>query len=115
VGVPPAVEMGVYVTKGDALLWCAPFSDPEGLGFSGILLGTTWSRGCAQDGCPVGVPCWLARNRDSGRRPMVGSSGVAETPLFNNVRTTIVRWRPLIGCGTLVNPLQQDALLGALL
>jgi hypothetical protein len=76
---------------------------------------TTLSRRCAQDGCPVGVPCWLARRRDSGRRPRVGSSGVAEAPMFNNVRTTIVRWRPIIGCGALVNPLQQDVLLDALL
>ena len=65
--------------------------------------------------CPASVPCWLARSRDSGRRPRVGSSGVAETPLFNNVRTAIVRWRTLIDGGALVNPLQQDVLLDALL
>ena len=115
VGVPPVVEMGIDVTWGDAPLWYAPFSDPEGLGFLKTLLGTTWSRRCVQDGCPVSVPCWLARSRDSDRRPRVGSSGVAETPLFNNVRTTIVRWRPLIDGGALVNPLQQDVLLDTLL
>ena len=114
VGVPPAVEMGIDVTWGDAPLWYAPFSDPEGLGFLKTLLGTTWSRRCAQAGCPVGVPCWLARSRDSGRRPRVGSSGVAETPLFNNVRTITVRWRPLLADGALVNQLQQDVPLGHL-
>ena len=40
--------------------------------------------------------------------------GAAEAPLFNNVRTITVRWRPLLADGALVNQLQQDVPLGHL-
>ena len=51
VGVPPAVEVGIDVTWGDALLWYAPFSGPEGLGF----WVPSWGR-CGPGGvCGTGV------------------------------------------------------------
>ena len=56
----------------------------------------------------------LGRSQDSDHRPRVGSSGVAGTTLFNNVRTIIVRWRPLLDDGALVNQLQQYVPLGHL-
>ena len=65
--------------------------------------------------CPVSVPCggWqgaetLTLNRGLSR------PGVAETPLFNNVRTAIVRCGQLRLDGTLVKQLQQMVTLGPL-
>ena len=65
--------------------------------------------------CPVSIPCggWqeaktLTLNRGLSR------PGVAETPLFNNVRTVKVRGGHLGPDGTLVKQLQQVMTLGPL-
>ena len=72
-------------------------------------LGGTWKAGAL-----LVSRVRLARSQDCALRLRVGSSGVAETPLFNNVRTIIVRWRPFLADGALVNQLQQDVPLGHL-
>ena len=67
-----------------------------------------------QGGCPAVSRVGLARSRDADHRPRVGSSSVAETPLFNNVRTTIVRWRPLIGWRRASQPTTTRCAIGHL-
>ena len=70
---------------------------------------------CKGQECPVSIPSggWqeaetLTLNRGLSR------PGVAETPLFNNVRTVKVRGGHLGPDGTLVKQLQQVVTLGPL-
>ena len=58
--------------------------------------------------CPVSVPCggWQGAETSTLNRGL-SRPGVAETPLFNNVRTVKVRGGHLGPDGTLVKQLQQ--------
>ena len=77
VGVPPAVEMGIDVTWGDAPLWYAPFSDHRGVGVLETLLGTMRFRRYVQGGRPVSVSYKAGKSQGSDHWPRVGSSCVA--------------------------------------
>ena len=112
-GVPPVVEVGIGVTWGGVPLWYALFGS-RGIGVHEDAPEDDVVQEVCAGRCPVSVPCWLARSRDSDRRSRVGSSGVAETPLFNNVRTTIVRWRPLIGWRRACQPTTARCAIGRL-
>jgi hypothetical protein len=65
--------------------------------------------------CPVSVPCggWQRAETVTLNRGLI-RPGVAETPLFNNVRTVKVRGGHLGPDGTLVKLLQQVPMIGHL-
>ena len=58
--------------------------------------------------------CWLQEDEVLALNRGLSRPGVAETPLFNNVRTTIVRCSQLGLDGLLVKQLQQVVTLGPL-
>jgi hypothetical protein len=87
VGVSPVVEVGIGVT-GVAPRCGMPFFGSRGIGVHGDAPEDDVVQEVRAGRCPFSTPCWLARSRDSDHRSRVGLSGVAETPLFNNVRTT---------------------------